>query len=132
MNIERLKILKETVLQSESFDQEKYFWSLGKQDKDNFGKVRFACGTPACVAGHAIALFSKAPAKVPGDYVSYPTIDPETEAAELLDISDLNASILFDEDPYWETEQWGATKEQAAGAIQSLIETGRVKWPGSK
>ena len=111
MNRERLMILQETLRTTKTYDQTEFF----------------RCGTPACIAGHAIAEFSEdGPDGTDYDY----------QAADLLGIDTTQGVDLFDAEPYYsiydDDHVVAPTQEEAAAAIQSLLDTGIVTWPSRK
>ena len=112
MDIERLRKLQEALAVTETYDQNMWF------DDDDEGKV-VSCRTPACVAGHAIVLFSPE-GTVANDY-------PEDMAQELLGLDHRQARNLFDADPYGGYDE--VEQDEAIKAIESLIRYGQVIWP---
>ena len=118
MNIERIRTLAAHVRTLEDTKQ---------SDPDGFhqGWWTHVCGTPSCVAGHAVALFEGTDAKG--------RIEKFTEegavrarACALLDIDPEQGETLFDSKPYGQGA--AVTAQEAAGTLDRLAETGRVVW----
>ena len=105
----RLREIQTILKTSKSFNQTQY-WS------------DFNCGTPGCIAGHAYVMYSPITDVTP--------IDLHDKVMTILDLTDRQADELFAPRPYgWSSGSLSATSEEAIGAIQSLIDTGVVKWP---
>ena len=95
----------------------------------NMNRWRYRCGAPACVAGHAVALWGNAEAP------SSQLLGALGAATGLLDLDLRTARRLF-------TPQMGLceraeedycdaiTPKTVAGVIRELVATGIVYWPG--
>ena len=114
MNREKLVQLQDTLRGTDTYDQVKYFHD---------------CGTPACIAGHAHALF------VGEQFPIFDEDDALENIVSTLGIDTPEAQALFRAHPYrhggpeWGIEEYVPTKHDAIAAIQSLLDTGKVTWP---
>ena len=144
MNVERINALADYIEQSETYNQELYYHFPDNDSHENavalsldlhpdshedkfieYLSSMLDCGTPACVAGHALFLFRE---KALDDVAKYkPTfsIEPDT-AARLLGITDEEMKwALFDPNPL---DDEPVTAEQAVRTLRHLTETGKVDW----
>ena len=115
MNKERLLLLAEHLEKPETaehFDLSYYFYRASPHE--DVGTSIHLCGTTACVAGHAIALFS-------------PEYKPTPQSAfwaavRVLDLEEETACNLF---LNWDDNYSAA---EAARVVRHLAETGEVRW----
>lgn len=126
MNKERLLILAEAI---EKNERPKAFpdfgFNMGTYGDDNTDDWHGErCGTVACIAGWAVALFAeKKPAQDRCDLWVY------EEAKTLLDLGNVTAHLLFAPDDI--QDMGDVTPKDAATVIRKLVETGYVDWSGS-
>ena len=121
MNIERLKELQQILLDSETYDQGRYFSSDVYSALGYEAGKPLACQTPACVAGHAVFHF--------GDKDFDPATETITEVADrVLGLDNRQSADLFRGFPFGDVTWDKATVQDAVAAIQSLIDTGIVTW----
>lgn len=135
MNVERIKQLRDRIaaLPPNRFNLAFWFSNESRPDFDFFiGKTNKeaaegSCGSCACIAGHALAMFA------PNEPV---TPDPGLAARHLLELTFDQASALFEpinsifwDEPYLipiQREQ--VTNQQAVIVLDHLIATGEVDW----
>lgn len=80
------------------------------------------CGSPSCIAGHAICMFSDKKFEDVYDYEF-------NEAAEVLGLDWETAGKLFTPDASEAGKYWSQiTPKEAARTLRHLAETGEVKW----
>ena len=115
MNIERIRELADHV---EKLKHVPYIKRAGGPGQFNMRGYTFSCGTPACIAGHAVALFG-------GD----PDLSIGEAAANALGINyEEDFHPLF-EPPYPNLFPWSKiTPAQAARCLRHLADTGDVDW----
>lgn len=121
---ERLEYLRDFLrgLPAARFNMGNFSETVDGYDTDlSAYEVRHNCGTTACIAGWAEALFTNSNC-----------ISHDGEATRLLGLSHVAASLLFyanadNEDDGAET-YWDATPQQAANVLDHLIRTGEVDW----
>ena len=141
MNKERVLILADHIekLTSGSYFQGKYFYmtEFGEPEvKFDEEKFEYACGTPACIAGHAIALFANQEQLKALHDASHEINDGFQDAQgiaeEVLDIQQDSgiASKLFCAVPMSKQgiQLYSPTTKQAAATLRKLAETGEVFW----
>ena len=92
-----------------------------KPENYNQTVVYNACGTPACIAGHAAHL-----ATPPGGYQNINCWD---FAKDFLGLTGEQATDLFSSFPYPRQHDAPATVDEALAVLDNLIETGKVRWP---
>lgn len=120
MRADRLQQLRDHLdqLPDERFDMRFYSAEKGhpRIGRPSFGPVLHNCGTAACVAGWAMALFAPRarPARV------------WNKAAELLGLDPGQAHELFEPDGYWIPDAY--SRIQAVATLDHLIKTGEVQW----
>ena len=120
---ERLLHLADVVEASDTYDQTAYFHSAddGCRTKNEEPGIHGAlCGTPGCVAGHAVSLFDSETAWDPDDRRLI-----HRTARDLLGLSISQAADLFDGAPL-KGRKIG--KELAAEVLRRLAYTGNVDW----
>ena len=105
----------DSLTESETYDQRKVVWS---------------CGTPACIAGHAIksctdytllgkhAVYSKSGKLIPGGCVSV--------MANLFGITYEQSNAVFRAHP--DPNKYTVTKQDAIDMLERLLVTGEVYW----
>ena len=81
------------------------------------------CGTPACVAGHALALAGR---WEEADGGSEGFALPFGVAMDWLGLDDVAAERLFVSYPWGRFDD--ATRQDAAATLRHLAETGEVRW----
>lgn len=80
------------------------------------------CGSPSCIAGHAICMFSDKKFEDVYDYEF-------SEAAEVLGLDWETADKLFTPSALDTGKHWPQiTPKEAARTLRHLAETGEVKW----
>lgn len=77
-----------------------------------------SCGTPACIAGHAIAMF--------GDQKDFNQHNIKRDAQDILGLEASTATDLFYGTD--DIDLYEITPMEAAEAIYKLVETGEVDW----
>ena len=111
MNRERILQLADYIEGSESYKQSSWFNS---------------CGTPGCIAGHAVVMKEK----YEGFDKLYPNNPPKKHfaktAQKFLDLSDKQSLYLFDGYPF--NFGYRPTGRDAAKTLRYLAETGEVFW----
>ena len=105
MDKENIRALIDTLKVSETYDQ-----SLYTHYHD--------CETPACIAGHAVALSGELVAAL-----DYGTM--EETAASFMGISRRVADWIFDGSPLPNSDP---TREDAVAMLEHFLETGMVDW----
>ena len=105
MDKENIRALIDTLKVSETYDQSRY---------THFHN----CETPACIAGHAVALSGELV-----DALDYGTM--EETAASFMGISFSDASGMFEAAPLSNSEP---TREDAVAMLEHFLETGEVDW----
>ena len=96
----------------------------GDTDQFNMDRLNFICGSPACIAGHAVAKYGHEI-----DYVN--GMDIMTSAAVVLDISSISSrGALFapSENRTGGFPMNRITPEMAAWVLRAYAETGEVRW----
>lgn len=106
MNIQRMRELADVIEKSETYDQTIYVND---------------CGTPACIAGHAVAHFAGH-----NNLVS-PSESIANRAQKLLDLTWVQVELLFNAYPDWSsstmpTTKMSATKEEAAAELRRMAD----------
>lgn len=114
MNKARMLELADFIEKSETFDQTGWF---------------NLCGTPACIAGHAVVCSGK--------WISYREGSVINDAGEIetvgraasdwLELLRSQAVDLFDADPF-ESFYPESTAADAAATLRRAAETGEIKW----
>ena len=105
MNIKNIQRVRNVIeAHPDQYDQEDFFHD---------------CGTPSCIAGHAV--FHR-------DYAIALNRSVYTIARDQFGISSTAAKQLFHGAPYG-VEELPPTPAEALGVLDHLIETGEVKWP---
>ena len=114
MNIENMRKLRDVIAESETYDQGRFFHE---------------CGTPACLAGHAVIL-SKADAPVLSDWKNAHGEHIARCAASWLGITDGQSIGMFAGEPFdgEPCDDRSATKRDALAMLDRAIETGRIEW----
>ena len=119
MNVERMKRLRDAIAESESYYQESYF------HYDSRGP--HPCGSPACLAGHAVLLAIEADTRPEGYYADMGLLGGvEDDASFWLDLDPCESARMFESCPLWGKS--GATKEEALDMLDRAIETGVIEW----
>lgn len=130
MNVERLQQLAAHLrtLERTQFDMREWFMNR-KPVSTKDGWVEYDCGTPACIAGHAVAMFHELDLRAPlVEQLGMHTVC--TLAEELLDLQ-MNQSIPLFMPPETSADgirMYDATPQQAAEVIEHFINTGEVDW----
>ena len=98
---------------------------IERLDPEEFNQRVFAhdCGTPACIAGHALALAGRWGGGVEGSTEDHPV----GLAAKWLGIDKDTRALLFDSQPRGYATNY-PTKEDAVATLRHLAETGDVVW----
>ena len=109
MNVENMRKLRDTIAESETYDQGRFFHE---------------CGTPACLAGHAVML-SKAEAPVLADWKTAPVEYIVGYAAAWLGITGGQSISMFAGEP---CDDRSATKREALDMLNRAIKTGEIEW----
>ena len=114
--------VRDAVAKSKTFNQERWYNE---------------CGTPGCIAGHAVAcaegwtvrdrgadlpLYDRFVPVDPSGYI----LDWDDAGAEILDLDKETADSLFSEDPL--SSERSVTRVEAVRAIENVIETGSPCW----
>lgn len=89
-----------------------------------------SCGSPSCMAGHAIFLFQNEDWKAGREKdVTLNSFDAHGSAADLFGLDELQAHKLFIPSTDGPTvNPYDATAKGAAGVVRNLITTGEVDW----
>jgi len=131
MNKELLQKVRDRIAdESVHYDQGDYWYSPGEDGfydtvRDAIKENKF-CGTPCCIAGHAIAAA--------GIDKAYEVRNKDfQEAAEvILDLTPDEAVAMFDATPIFDEGARSGyrepTREEALAMLGRAIETGEVKW----
>jgi hypothetical protein len=120
MNIGRLTKLRDHLLALHENKKPEFGFNMGEwfeNDRFIYDWAGHACKSVGCIAGHAVALFQEEPISAADDL--------ESEAAQLLEISEDDASDLFIPTTI---NLVAVTPKEAAAAIDRLI-AGKDPWP---
>ena len=117
MNTENILKLANLIEFSETYDQTCF---------------KHLCGTPACIAGHAVILAGGRLS--PSSYDNGLCLDQHggrsharVVAKEWMGLNERQANDAFDPCPYsWDHD---TTPQDAAAMLRHLAETGKVEWP---
>ena len=90
------------------------------------GTWQHGCGTPACVAGHTVALFEGVDAQGRIAALKERGGAIRNRARYALDLELEQAEALFQSEPFGRGVHVGA--RDAAAAVEHLAETGKVRW----
>ena len=118
MNREAIKELIEILKKTNTFDQTRFF---------NSGNP---CGTPACIAGHALAMrgfiyYMTSPGMCVHPSAPDSRFFINEQAAEILGLDSWDAEELFSPWP-------DVSKYDAVATLERLLDTGRVEWQGAQ
>lgn len=120
MNVERIRQLAAHLREPATaphFNMDRWLQTdIEGADDRPIGEVVHTCGTVACIAGHAVALFK------PKERVRETSIWATAE--ELLGLTDDQSSDLFLPGIQWAD----ATAEKAASVLDHLANTGEIDW----
>ncbi|MCY4129004.1 MAG: hypothetical protein OXG15_07155 [Gammaproteobacteria bacterium] len=128
MNTELLKKVRDRIAdESVHYNQDLYWEVLANRDpvmlKSAFDEEGEFCGTPCCIAGHAIAATG---AKIASQWKDS---DFGLTAQELLRLSEKEALKMFDPRPIKDIgSSRRATRQEAVAMLDRAIKTGKVKW----
>jgi len=146
MNLTNIERLAKAVETSETFWQEAWFTKSKIETEQNL------CGTPACIAGHAMdIIYSDKGKDVRTMHEKDVCVNISNEAGNWLGLGIYEAETLFTADPFelvydlevepyvdedfyygdWLRERdihAHVTEEQAAWCLRNLAKTGKVDW----
>jgi hypothetical protein len=108
MNREKIEKLIKVLEKSETYNQATYVNE---------------CGTPACIAGHAVMMEEDDPNDFIGGFF--------LAAQQILGLSLTDASLMFHETIVYDYElrkYADITKEMAIDMLKRFLETGQVEW----
>lgn len=111
MNKDRILQLADIIEQSASFDMNYFFVPFVDTEND--------CGTPACIAGHAIHHFQG---------VNNTVLPFTRHAAFLLDLDREHAAILFGTHDYVDLDMDLITPAVAASHLRNIAAGGSYEW----
>ena len=129
MNKELLQKVRDRLADESVYYDQGDYWcapNLGRIDLEQVTKGKEFCGTPCCIAGHAIAE-----AGIDKAY-EVRNKDFPNAAEVILDLTPDEANVMFDatpirdDDDYYECRE--STREEALAMLDHAIETGEVKW----
>ena len=113
MNRTRVLALAEYIEYSDSYSQSNWF---------------HACGSPGCIAGHAIALFRTRKHYVNEWVKKPPPRNAAGEAKRYLGLNDEQSNTLFDGYPFSPYLNGKPSRYDAAATLRNLAATGKVEW----
>lgn len=126
MNRENIQKVRDHIaaIPASRFNMGSYFDGPTTEARTYRGMAEGACGSCACIAGHALALL--VPNGRSGDYVM--------RARRLLGLNNREALRLFEPESqdYWfmgeELRHESVTRDEAVRVLDHLLETGKVDW----
>ena len=119
MNIQNVNLL---IAHLKNLEHKPNFNDCDANNHFNVNRYFSDCGTPCCIAGHAVFLLSDLICKDINHELSY-----FTTAKFFLDINEDQAKRLFEPDS--EKLVWSSiTPQHAAKTLQNLVNTGTVDW----
>ena len=122
MNIENLKLLRDSIEKSMAFDMTD--WPIFFSEYDVEFNNGHYCGSAACIGGHAEALM------IHNDDIS--GVATMSEVRLWLDLSPIDANRLFFPNLYnCGVSISNITQEHAVRCLDHLIKTGEVNWSGT-
>lgn len=122
MNVERIRQLAAHLSEPATaphFDMDNWLSVMGEDEAERpIGEIIHECGTVACIAGHAVALFS------PSERISEALI--WDTAAKLLGLSGGESGNLFL--PHQGAQSFNISAADAAVVLDHLADTGLIDW----